>query len=398
MKISGRIRSFMTVAAAAGALGAAAMAPPAGAAPGTVVATGLAQPALSDGAGTVALLLRSRVVQVLDVRSGTSRETALPQECELATSGADDDLDSAIVAVGGGKVLLGCATRDATGQAVRRPLLLDAHSGELREAPGWTAAMVEQGDPEGVRLCTPLDSTLDPDLSLLYAKPYAVTWGGDDRPLTLRHCGSTGATELQPLAPIPNDVSLAATGIVSWTETAYDGYTDAFVYLDSCRTRLHWPVRGRTALALTDAALFVSDPVGGAYRLRRIALSACMRIGPTRAATLDSGRRSAIGKPRSSVRRDRETGATATLIPPAGNPRPLAVPRAATRLRLQLGGPAKTVRWSVGGRWRSADGFGSRWTVALGPRRGARTLTVVVRGARSRERHQWRLRPLAARR
>jgi hypothetical protein len=417
--LAGAVAGWVGVAAGvAGAAGAPAPAPA-----GTVIASGVASPAITDGRGTIAFSPSDGTIRVVDAQAGTSFDTAPGNHCPHAV----------VQAVGGGQVMLSCGPSPDAGSWTRMLLLdvaqrafhvpagvdalsigdgittlgevgadgigysywgghsspfwgaLNWRSGQVVAEPSDRATTTDLDDPTLQQtLCAPLRRMNEPAQisrdqgSFQFEAPYGLEQSADGT-VTIQRCGSARTTTLLR-SHLPATGPELASGFVTWT---VPGPLDAslYAYLPTCAARLRWPVSAVSDAAHVAGGVVVSEKAdaSGPWQVRRISIGdACARIAPAARLTLGAGGRTTTTVARSGTLVDAPTGASAVLPRPTTSLSRLGV-RSGRRIVVRTASPARSVRWHLNGvPWAPAHGDGTMWWVRAPPTHAARTLAVSV--------------------
>lgn len=454
MNLLRAVRASLLLAAACA--GAALFAPLAGAAPADrVLARQSPSPARADGDDTIALMPRAGVVQLLDGRGTPTGSADVSQGCLtppaalgalrsgqlLFTCSVEHDFPSGpspsdeprVLDLATDSVRVPAGALDALYRALELPLgggaFLDVgafgllfasgyyHGGMSYEAIDWRSGMAvpQPRTPSQVldldsstlvtTLCAPLrrhpwDSPTgdltDPDPlfdPFQYAPPYALSWGPRSL-LTLRRCGSSVRTVLQPR--LRATASLAgvqlAGGVASWIVYDLMDPRDGLplrAYFPACGVRVERLVEvGAQDLVVPQVAhvrgaLILSEQFvqGKPWRITRLSLAGvCHQT--TRAWTL------MVMSGRKAVRLAATSGATDSLPNEGWSATRLASSQSRARLRvghaaslrLVPGVGAQAIRWRLGaGRWHALRARAGRWQAAVSPIGRPQLLTLQVR-------------------
>lgn len=402
MRTRGRIRSFIVVAAAAGALGAAAAAPPAGAAApvGATIADGVPQlPVVDDERGSVAFVAAPGIVRVVDPRAGTTRDTDVRGACE------PEALRPLVVDAADGAVLLACqlpVTPQWPGgpDRVRTPRILDTADWSVK-----VPAAVAQVGPDFVGLA-PTGIVMEYQER---SGPWWVTYdwrtgartSGDGRAvcagwrLALRQsdrralapayerCDGSGRTVL-PVAPLARETSVTVDqGLVSWSVRGIDDTMPLSVVLPECGVLARWEIGAIDVVDHLPGALLISSTGrgNGPLRLTRIPLDGlCERATGRWELNAGAGGRTVSARVLSARVADAVSGAETG---------PVTFAQAAPRLRVAAGRAVRlraaafaqrVQRRLPGGRWQRAAGRDRGWRLAVPRRlRGSRLIEIETR-------------------
>jgi hypothetical protein len=394
---------------------------------------------LGDGDRTLVWLTDPMHLHVLDVPSGARYDADIGGACTAPTTPSLSD-------VGGGEVLLNCATVVSPPAGERRrpvPVLFSLATRTLHAPAGFDAlshafsgpgewVRVESVGAHGLRysgyalhnenlaglldwrtgagvsgiptqiwdvdsptlLTTVCPSVQVPTswegrLHLIYAAPYAVS-GGIRRSLTFQRCDRPGRVVLRRADGRVVPIVQLSGGFASWwTRRASDGTASTFAYLPSCDLRLAFTALGVAHLAGTMALL---RDVGGTPVLGLAAIGdVCERARQRSGARVASA--GGVVRAQASSLYDARIDADERVM---GSSRRIRSVRDSEHVTLTFGAQPVSVVWRIGDdRARRASRSGTAWALRTPVVRRARTLTVVTRYADGGEAHfALRLRPL----
>lgn len=330
------------------------------------------QRAVVDAGGTRAAFdLDGRIVRILDLGSGTSRDVDVSGACRPSPL-----LGRFVMAIDGGAVLLHCDDRRLQRTV---PRVLDEADAVVKEPAGFGSAW--QALPTGMtpdgRLLTVYSSSKTPPIYTAIDWRTGVQQPWSDR-VPCSDWALVGGTDGLSLVRCDGSQSVSvpyastfAHAFASWLWSESVG-----VGLPECRVSLRWEVDARIA-HLPGAALISVPSADGSWALVRVPLTGvCERTVMAWGLRASARGRAASPEMTSADVSDRVIGATVALLP--------APPRQLASMRVRPGGAvsvrargsARSLRWRLGnGRWTTARRAGGRWVVRI-PARLRRAATL----------------------
>lgn len=371
------------------------IAAPAAAAPvGDLVAVARQQ-AVVDAAGSrIAFDVDGRVVRVVDVADGTSRDVDVSAGCAAPPAPR-----RMVAGVGGGAVLLVCDDPEGSRWPVAR--VLDEVDGFVKRPLGVQPGAV-----------LPDMITSDGRLRMQRSAPRtpnyftAIDWRTGREELWDPRVPCRGwATGYRRLARCDGARTIAlpaarwityafARGLLAWTEARAVG-----VGVPECGATLRWRVGLLGAVVPLPGAALVSSPaLDGSWTITRVPLDGLCERTTARWAVHASARgRVVTAAIAAAAVPDAETGASAGVLAEGLRRLPSLRVRVGGRVLMRAQAPARSLRWRLGsGRWVTVRERSGRWVLQLPAslRRPATLRTELTLAAGGTVSHVLRLAPL----